>query len=131
MALDKPDGHRYSAPDRQDDQRHSRYAKMPEQRIPIGVGLKRGGSRPRATEATGVIADHAKIRHKNRKLLIPHSAIEIAAVYQYNRGPGTSRLVIESAAGNGGGSRVGTRRRRSMRARWRDAATTQRQEGDR
>jgi len=90
---------------------------MAEQRIQISVRLKGGVGMSRATEAPGVIADHAKIGHENRKLIIPHSAIEIATVQQYNYGPVTGRLVIESAAGNGDGSRVGNRRRRSVEAR--------------
>jgi hypothetical protein len=102
-----------------------------EQRVQIGVGLKDGVGTSRATVTAGIIADHSKMRYEDGKLLIPHSAIEVAAVYQYNRGPVTGRLVVESAAGNSDRSRIGTRCRQSKRARRRDATRGQRQEGDR
>ena len=82
---------------------------MAEQRIQVSVSLKGSVGPSRATEAAGVVADHAEMTYENRKLLIPHSPIEIAAVYQHNHGPATDGLVIESAAGNGNKSCIGRR----------------------
>ena len=103
---------------------------MAEQRVQVSVGLKDGVGWSRATETAGVIADNTKTRYEDRKLLIPHSAIEIAAVEQYNGGPATDRLVIESAAGDGNRSRVGPRCRGALGARQKDTEGSPRQEGD-
>jgi len=57
-----------------------------------------GGSRP--TEAAGVIPDNTKVRYEDFNLFIPHAAVEITAVEEYNCGPTAERFVIESAAGD-------------------------------
>src|SRR5215468_9975150 len=67
----------------------------------LGVRVKPVGSE-RAPIAADVVADDAKVLGKSGELIVPHAAVQLTAVNQYNGRPGSLDFIEKACLPNGG-----------------------------